>query len=129
MGDPICKWRAARPHNVVELVNDILPHEEMPENDFYDIVDNRMPGFMHTPYQLAAQLGLYAVVDGTYYPRFKIDIDDEYGEELNAISNSMSQIDSMNKITPKPEKTFSDILEEILMFYSLVIQVQQNLNF
>ena len=39
----------------------------------------------------------------------KIDIDDEYGEELNAISNSMSQIDSMNKITPKPEKTFSDI--------------------
>ena len=39
----------------------------------------------------------------------EVDINDEYGEELNAISNSMSQIDSMNKITPKPEKTFSDI--------------------
>lgn len=77
MGDPICKWRAARPHNVVELVNDILPHEEMPENDFYNIVDKSMPGFMHTPYQLACQLGLYAVVDGTYYPRFKNDIDEE----------------------------------------------------
>lgn len=39
----------------------------------------------------------------------KIDNDDEYGEELNAISNSMSQIDIMSKITSKPEKTFSEI--------------------
>lgn len=39
----------------------------------------------------------------------KIDSEDEYGEELNAITNSMSQIDIMSKITPKPEKTFSEI--------------------
>lgn len=115
MGDPICKWRAARPHNVVELVNDILPHEEMPENDFYDIVDNRMPGFMHTPYQLAAQLGLYAVVDGTYYPRFKIDIDNE--EATRYLENVVTKYYVPN---PYTKRGFTNLNKPILLEKSIV---------
>ena len=115
MGDPICKWRAARPHNVVELVNDILPHEEMPENDFYDIVDNRMPGFMHTPYQLAAQLGLYAVVDGTYYPRFKIDIDNE--EATRYLENVVTKYYVPN---PYTKRGFTNLDKPILLERSIV---------
>ena len=115
MGDPICKWRAARPHNVVELVNDILPHEEMPENDFYDIVYNRMPGFMHTPYQLAAQLGLYAVVDGTYYPRFKIDIDDE--EATRYLENVVTKYYVPN---PYTKRGFTNLDKPILLEKSIV---------
>ena len=115
MGDPICKWRAARPHNVVELVNDILPHEEMPENDFYDIVDNRMPGFMHTPYQLAAQLGLYAVVDGTYYPRFKIDIDNE--EATRYLENVVTKYYAPN---PYTKRGFTNLDKPILLEKSIV---------
>ena len=115
MGDPICKWRAARPHNVVELVNDILPHEEMPENDFYDIVDKRMPGFMHTPYQLAAQLGLYAVVDGTYYPRFKIDIDDE--EATRYLENVVTKYYVPN---PYTKRGFTNLDKPILLEKSIV---------
>lgn len=115
MGDPICKWRAARPHNVVELVNDILPHEEMPENDFYDIVDKRMPGFMHTPYQLAAQLGLYAVVDGTYYPRFKIDIDDE--EATRYLENVVTKYYVPN---PYTKRGFTNLEKPILLEKSIV---------
>ena len=115
MGDPICKWRAARPHNVVELVNDILPHEEMPENDFYDIVDKRMPGFMHTPYQLAAQLGLYAVVDGIYYPRFKIDIDDE--EATRYLENVVTKYYVPN---PYTKRGFTNLDKPILLEKSIV---------
>ena len=115
MGDPICKWRAARPHNVVELVNDILPHEEMPENDFYDIVDKRMPGFMHTPYQLAAQLGLYAVVDGTYYPRFIIDIDDE--EATRYLENVVTKYYVPN---PYTKRGFTNLDKPILLEKSIV---------
>lgn len=115
MGDPICKWRAARPHNVVELVNDILPHEEMPENDFYDIVDKRMPGFMHTPYQLAAQLGLYAVVDGKYYPRFKIDIDDE--EATRYLENVVTKYYVPN---PYTKRGFTNLDKPILLEKSIV---------
>ena len=115
MGDPICKWRAARPHNVVELVNDILPHEEMPENDFYDIVDKRMPGFVHTPYQLAAQLGLYAVVDGTYYPRFIIDIDDE--EATRYLENVVTKYYVPN---PYTKRGFTNLEKPILLEKSIV---------
>lgn len=115
MGDPICKWRAARPHNVVELVNDILPHEEMPENDFYNIVDKRMPGFMHTPYQLAAQLGLYAVVDGKYYPRFKIDIDDE--EATRYLENVVTKYYVPN---PYTKRGFTNLDKPILLEKSIV---------
>lgn len=115
MGDPICKWRAARPHNVVELVNDILPHEEMPENDFYDIVDKRMPGFMHTPYQLAAQLGLYSVVDGKYYPRFKIDIDDE--EATRYLENVVTKYYVPN---PYTKRGFTNLDKPILLEKSIV---------
>lgn len=115
MGDPICKWRAARPHNVVELVNDILPHDEMPENDFYDIVDKRMPGFMHTPYQLACQLGLYTVVDGTYYPRFKNDIDDE--EATHYLENVVTKYYVPN---PYTKRGFTNLDSPILLEKSIV---------
>lgn len=115
MGDPICKWRAARPHNVVELVNDILPHDEMSEYDFYDIVDKRMPGFMHTPYQLACQLGLYTVVDGTYYPRFNKDID--YEEATHYLENVVTKYYVPN---PYTKRGFTNLDKPILLEKSIV---------
>ena len=95
MGDPICKWRAARPHNVVDLVNNILPHSTMSEEMFRQTVESIMPGFMHTPYQLACQLGLYAVVDGVYYPRFTRDITDE--EALSYLEDIVSKYSISNE--------------------------------
>ena len=75
MGDPICKWRSATPRNVVELVSS-LPHTEMSEEDFKETIENKWPGFLHTPYQLACQLGLYVVNNGIYTPRFSHDINE-----------------------------------------------------
>ena len=62
-------------NTIVELVK-ALPHQEMPSDDFRTIIEERWPGFLHTPYQLACQIGLYyESEDGMYYPRFNHDID------------------------------------------------------
>ena len=117
MGDPICKWRAARPHNVVDLVNNILPHSTMSEEMFRQTVESIMPGFMHTPYQLACQLGLYAVVDGVYYPRFTRDITDE--EALSYLEDIVSKYYVPNPYTPRGFKKLESpvLLESSIVEY------------
>ena len=76
MADPICRWRNPYVNTIIELVK-ILPHEVMPSDQFRAIVEQRWPGFFHTPYQLACQVGLYYESDdGVYYPRFDHDIDE-----------------------------------------------------
>ena len=77
MADPICRWRNPYVSTIVELVR-ILPHTTMSSDKFRKIIEERWPGFLHTPYQLACQVGLYyESVDGQYYPRFDHDIDEE----------------------------------------------------
>lgn len=70
---------------------------------------------MHTPYQLAAQLGLYAVVDGTYYPRFKIDIDDE--EATRYLENVVTKYYVPN---PYTKRGFTNLEKPILLEKSIV---------
>ena len=70
---------------------------------------------MHTPYQLAAQLGLYAVVDGTYYPRFKIDIDDE--EATRYLENVVTKYYVPN---PYTKRGFTNLDKPILLEKSIV---------
>lgn len=115
MGDPICKWRAARPHNVVELVNDVLPHEVMPEDRFMAIVEECWPGFMHTPYQLACQLGLYVTIDGIYYPRFTNDITEE--EALRYLERLVTKYYIPN---PYTKRGFKNLASPIFLEKSIV---------
>jgi len=76
MADPICRWRNPYLNTIVELVK-ALPHQEMSSDEFRTIIEERWPGFLHTPYQLACQVGLYyESEDGKYYPRFNHDIDE-----------------------------------------------------
>lgn len=76
MADPICRWRNPYVSTIVELVK-ALPHQEMCSEEFRTIIEERWPGFLHTPYQLACQVGLYyESEDGMYHPRFNHDIDD-----------------------------------------------------
>ncbi len=121
MGDPICKWRAARPHNIVELVNDVLPHESMPEDKFFDIVEKRFPGFMHTPYQLACQLGLYVTIDGVYYPRFNHDISDE--EAKDYLEHLVSKYYVPN---PYTRRGFKNLDSPIFLEKSIVEYLEQH---
>lgn len=121
MGDPICKWRAARPNNVVELVN-MLPHSSMPEADFRLYMENRMPGFFHTPYQLACQLALY-YIDGQeiYHPRFSHDIDESQASKY--LQKLVSYYYVPNPYTPRGfknldspiflERTLAEYLESV----------------
>ena len=76
MADPICRWRNPYVNTIIKLVK-ALPHQEMSSDDFRTIIEERWPGFLHTPYQLACQMGLYyESEDGMYYPRFNHDIDE-----------------------------------------------------
>lgn len=76
MADPICRWRNPYLNTIVELVK-ALPHQEMSSDEFRTIIEERWPGFLHTPYQLACQVGLYyESEDGKYYPRYNHDIDE-----------------------------------------------------
>ncbi len=82
MADLICRWRNAKPSNVVELVNS-LPHRKMKNADFRKAMEQKWDGdFFRAPYQLACQLGLYYESDdGYYYPRFKRDINELEAKE------------------------------------------------
>lgn len=79
MGDIICKWRVASVANVIDLVNNMLPQEIIPNQEFRDRMGQ---GFMKTPYQLACQLGLYYIdANNNYVPRFDHDITAQDAEE------------------------------------------------
>ena len=115
MGDAICKWRAAIPKNVVELVN-LLPHTILQENDFREYMEKKMPGFFHTPYQLACQLGLYYIDNnGIYHPRFEHDIGD------NEASNYL-KVFIRNYYVPNPytARGFKNLQRPILLERTLV---------
>ncbi len=83
MADPICRWRNATPETVCEIVEE-LPKNEMPEDEFRDLMTNSKYGseFFRTPYQLACQLALYYIDDNrNYHPRFKNNISREEADK------------------------------------------------
>jgi 5-methylcytosine-specific restriction protein B len=75
MADPICRWRNTTVKQVCEF-SEILPHKTMPKEEARDLIEknwNQWDGssnFFRTPYQLAAQLGMYYEDDKFLYPRF-----------------------------------------------------------
>lgn len=75
MADPICRWRNTSIKQVSEFTQ-VLPHYPMPKNAARALVEKQWHewdggnDFFRTPYQLAAQLGLYYEDDTMFYPRF-----------------------------------------------------------
>lgn len=75
MADPICRWRNTSIKQVSEFTQ-VLPHYPMRKDDARLLVEKQWrewsggDDFFRTPYQLAAQLGLYYEDDTMFYPRF-----------------------------------------------------------
>lgn len=75
MADPICRWRNTSIKQVSEFTQ-ILPHSPMRKDAARAFVEKQWHewdggnDFFRTPYQLAAQLGLYYEDDTMFYPRF-----------------------------------------------------------
>lgn len=75
MADPICRWRNTSIKQVSEFTQ-VLPHHPMRKDAARDLVEKQWHewdggnDFFRTPYQLAAQLGLYYEDDNMFYPRF-----------------------------------------------------------
>ena len=74
MADPICRWRNSSIKQVVEF-NILLPLSPCTKNEARALVEHRWAvfggkDFFQTPYQLAAQMGLYYEDDQFFYPRF-----------------------------------------------------------
>lgn len=75
MADPICRWRNTSIKQVTEFTQ-VLPHCPMPKDTARVLVEKQWHewdggnDFFRTPYQLAAQLGLYYEDDTMFYPRF-----------------------------------------------------------
>lgn len=74
MADPICRWRNSSIKQVVEF-NILLPLSPCTKKEARDVVEHRWAvfggkDFFQTPYQLAAQMGLYYEDDQFFYPRF-----------------------------------------------------------
>ena len=75
MADPICRWRNTSIKQVSEFTQ-VLPHYPMQKNAARALVEKQWHewdggnDFFKTPYQLAAQLGLYYEDDTMFYPRF-----------------------------------------------------------
>lgn len=75
MADPICRWRNTSIKQVSEFTQ-ILPHCPMRKDAARAFVEKQWHewdggnDFFRTPYQLAAQLGLYYEDDTMFYPRF-----------------------------------------------------------
>lgn len=122
MGDPICKWRSATPRNVVELVSS-LPHTEMSEEDFKETIENKWPGFLRTPYQLACQLGLYVVNNGIYTPRFSHDINET--EAKAYLEDIVTRYYVPNPYTPRG---FKNIKKPIVLEKAIVNYIESNPN-
>lgn len=74
MADPICRWRNSSIKQVVEF-NILLPLFPCTKKEARAVVEHRWAvfggkDFFQTPYQLAAQMGLYYEDDQFFYPRF-----------------------------------------------------------
>lgn len=74
MADPICRWRNSSIKQVVEF-NILLPLSPCTKKESRAVVEHRWAvfggkDFFQTPYQLAAQMGLYYEDDQFFYPRF-----------------------------------------------------------
>lgn len=74
MADPICRWRNSSIKQVVEF-NILLPLSPCTKKEARTVVEHRWAAFggkefFQTPYQLAAQMGLYYEDDQFFYPRF-----------------------------------------------------------
>lgn len=74
MADPICRWRNSSIKQVVEF-NILLPLSPCTKKEARAVVEHRWSvfggkDFFQTPYQLAAQIGLYYEDDQFFYPRF-----------------------------------------------------------
>lgn len=75
MSDPICRWRNTSIKQVSEFTQ-VLPHCPMRKDAARAFVEKQWHewdggnDFFRTPYQLAAQLGLYYEDDTMFYPRF-----------------------------------------------------------
>lgn len=74
MADPICRWRNSSLKQVMEF-NSLFPTSPVEKSKGRDVVNRNWTlldgsDFFTTPYQLAAQLGLYYEDDSMFYPRF-----------------------------------------------------------
>lgn len=74
MADPICRWRNSSIKQVVEF-NTLLPLSSCDKKSARDLVEKRWAilggkDFFQTPYQLAAQMGLYYEDEQYFHPRF-----------------------------------------------------------
>lgn len=74
MADPICRWRNPSVKQVVEF-NGLFPFCAMERNQARSLVEKRWSiiggsAFFTTPYQLAAEMGMYYEDDTYLYPRF-----------------------------------------------------------
>lgn len=74
MADPICRWRNSSIKQVVEF-NILLPLSPCTKKEARAVVEHGWAvfggkDFFQTPYQLAAQMGLYYEDDQFFYPRF-----------------------------------------------------------
>lgn len=90
MADPICRWRNSTVKQACEFVH-ILPHKPMRKEDARVIVErnwktwDNSSNFFTTPYQLAAQMGLYYEDGETMHVKFTEDISmDDSVEYLQA---------------------------------------------
>lgn len=115
MADILCRWRNPYVGTICEMVEN-LPHEPMPISSFREIMEEKWPGFFHTPYQLACQAGLYYESDdGMYYPRFNRAI-------TQAEANAYMRDWILRYYVPNPYTRSITHLEEPILFVHSIVQ-------
>lgn len=95
----------------------------MSEEDFKETIENKWPGFLHTPYQLACQLGLYVVNNGIYTPRFSHDINET--EAKAYLEDIVTRYYVPNPYTPRG---FKNIKKPIVLEKAIVNYIESNPN-
>ena len=75
MADPICRWRNSSVKQLIEF-NSIFPLAPTEKQQARELVEQNWQvfggnNFFTTPYQLAAQMGVYYETDSILYPRFR----------------------------------------------------------
>lgn len=113
MADVICRWRNPTPQTVVELVS-LLPKKPMSSKEFREHVEELAPGFLHTPYQLACQLGLYFESNDWYIPRFSRDITTQEAQQY--LEFWITRYYAPNPFT----RSLTTLTEPVLLLESLV---------